>query len=92
MRWGRLGGNNVCTEGLHRGDINFPPEVDVTSKKLMSRQKKVVKKVANNPHPDGTARRGVIHYLFLNYLFLLDRRIPFYDKEKKGSKRVARIC
>ena len=30
---GRLGGNTVCTEGLYRGDINFPPEVDVTSKK-----------------------------------------------------------
>ena len=54
---GKFGGNNVCKEGLDRGDINFPPEVDVTSKKGR-------KKVANNPPPGGTARRGVIHYLF----------------------------
>ena len=33
MRWGRLGGNHVCTEGLYRGNIKFPPEVAVTWKK-----------------------------------------------------------
>ena len=45
-------GEEYC---LHRrfvqGDIKFAPEVDVTSKN-------VVKKVANNPHQEGTAGRG----------------------------------
>ena len=54
---GTVGGNNVCTQYLYRGDVNYPPKVDVTSKK-------VVNKVANNPHPEGTAGRGVIDYLF----------------------------
>ena len=73
---GTVGGNIVCTEGLHGGDINFPPQVDVTSKKLTPHQKKVAKKGSKQPHPERKPGRGVVCYLFLNYLFLLDRRIP----------------
>ena len=48
---------------MYSGDIKFPPEVNVTSKK------NVLKKVASNPHPEGRAGRGVIHYIVLNYVF-----------------------
>ena len=53
-----MGGNNVCTEGLYRGDIKFPPEVDVTSKE---RSKK-----------GPSAGRGVIHYLLSRRISFYD--------------------
>ena len=49
---------------LYRGDIKLPLEVGVTSKN-------VLKKVANNPHPKGTAGRGIIHYVFFTTFFCL---------------------
>ena len=70
-----------CVPGRHQ----VPPEVDVTSKK-------VVENVVNNPYPEGTTGiEGGYSLRLLNY-FLLDRRVPLYDKAKKRSKNVAKIC
>ena len=60
---------NDRRDGDGWGGIMFAQKVctggtSSSPRKLMSHQKNVLKNQVNNPHPEGTAGRGVIHLIF----------------------------